>query len=241
MRTHTELVRLAEARPAIVDFSEHVVDAAEEDLILGGILSSGYLTTEPTDYPLITRTYRQSRLALCGIAAAVALVLLLVGTGSLAREGVHSQSTTSAPSRGRSSSLQSTGPTVQLAGYKFTLPVGFKTVDSPCAPMPPSIPLEGNDPFAAAGSADGGCIEVGLTAGTITGDPQPVEVGPYQGFLTSDGTTDVTLYVEMPTAAGKQYLMLTATGLSSSQIIAIAKAGLPSSIAPVPPCVSACG
>jgi hypothetical protein len=59
--------------------------------------------------------------------------------------------------------------------------------------------------------------------------------------LSSDGTTSVTLYVEMPTAAGKQYLLLTATGLSPNQVIAIAKAGLPSSITPVPPCTSDCG
>jgi hypothetical protein len=147
-----------------------------------------------------------------------------------------------------------TGPTMRLSSYRFKLPAGFKTVAGHCASAP-TIPATGSLPapttgpseatavtpfeaFAAAASADGGCIEAEFarTEGAIIpSGAQPVEVGPYQGFITSDSATGVVnLYVELVGGTDNTTLILTATGLSSDQVIAIAESGLPTSTSPAP-------
>jgi hypothetical protein len=155
-----------------------------------------------------------------------------------------------------------TGATIQLAGYRFRTPAGFKrssTCDtSPSDSGPPPIPR-----IATAASAEGGCVDGGIAILVGTGGPgailahipsyaEPVAVGSYHGYFLSHappdgcavpaGTTTpchvpvkMALYVNIPGAAGPRhlkYVVLYAQGLTEDQLIAVAQSGLPASPPP---------
>jgi hypothetical protein len=106
------------------------------------------------------------------------------------------------------------------------------------------MPVRGNNPFAAAASSKGGCLEAFLAAGraaAIPGAVQAIQVGPYQGLISRGPAPSVTLYVKGPAADGTHDLILVARRLSPAQVVAIAKTGLPATIGPIHLCTRDCG
>jgi hypothetical protein len=106
------------------------------------------------------------------------------------------------------------------------------------------MPVRGNNPFAAAASSKGGCLEAFLAAGraaAIPGAVQAIQVGPYQGLISRGPAPSVTLYVKGPAADGTHDLILVARRLSPAQVVAIAKTGLPATIGPIHLCTRNCG
>jgi hypothetical protein len=227
MRGSDEIERLSAAEPELLGRTESFVDASEEEQILEGILA--------TSRPRAGGRSRMSRrrravFVLVGAALAVAVV-------SVASIG-----------RGNRPTTHSTGPhpvalsgaTIQLAGYRFRTPAGFKASTSSCgapaaAAGKPKAVLNG---FSAAASADGGCVEAAYLivpspqGGTIPPDAQPVDVGQYQGYYAAqDSSGGSTLYVELPKAGGSSenhvYLVLLSQGLTEDQLVAVAVSGLP--------------
>ena len=149
------------------------------------------------------------------------------------------------------------GATIQLAGYRFRTPTGFKRSSSPCGDAGPL--LQG---FSAAASAQGGCIYGGIATLAGGGGPtaivahipakvEPVAIGDYRGYFLTHAPPDsgchatppstepcsqpqtqgdMALYVYIPHAAGPRqlrYVVLYAEGLTEEQLIAVAQSGLP--------------
>ena len=135
-----------------------------------------------------------------------------------------------------------TGVTIQVAGYHFKTPAGFKASSSGAChlligPRMSNLPPSPNA-FTTAASADGGCIEVtGLIlnpASQMLADAQPVDVGAYQGYLIHGELLQLlvaTTYDGIDTLGGPdtQYLVLTTNNLTADQLVAIALSGLPGS------------
>jgi hypothetical protein len=185
----------------------------------------------------------RSRRYLAGVAGAAAAALVVVGAFAVMGGGDSHPTSGTHPA----ATVPVAGTTIRLAGYSFQLPAGYQTVGSNCGALPPgltTIPVVGENSFAAAASTSGGCIEALLAAGdaaTVPAGAQSVQVGPYQGFVTLGAATDVVLYVEIPAAEGHHDLVLVANGLTANQVVAIAESGLPSSIGPTTPCTTGCG
>jgi hypothetical protein len=127
------------------------------------------------------------------------------------------------------------GQTLRLADFSFTLPTGAQVVtgaaasDGSCAPSPPPTPGVPETVTRAGGEftvVNGGCLNVDLAPPDVPGDARPVVVGTWNGFVLSDPAADsVTLYIDSST---NQDLVFTATGtgMSPSQLVAMAAAGL---------------
>lgn len=199
-------------------------------------------------------------LALAGIvvvAAVVAAAALHLGRGSKPMSngvGQHSRALT--------------GATIQLAGFRFRTPAGFKRSSSTCGAAPsgsgPATPLQR---ASAAASAEGGCVDGGMLTTVIAYTPphaEPVAVGSYQGYFLSHPPGDgchvspltptgcgrdqanapgMALYVNLPGAASSrhfEYLVLFAQGLTEDQLIAVAQSGLPA-LPPSTTCTQNCG
>lgn len=222
MRSPDALERLAAARPALPGF---LADAAEEERILARILASGRA-------PVPSARPRRAGLMLAGVAvlaAAAALAAIEFGHGTRAAI---------ARTHGRHS-VTLTGARIQLAGYHFRTPAGFKVSATGCLPPPdPNRPRPALDGFAAAASADGGCVGAAFlvsvspssSAARATPAGESVDVGAYQGYFEPAGTSGQSmLYVELPKAdrAEPVYLVLYAQGLTEDQLIAVAESGLP--------------
>ena len=99
--------------------------------------------------------------------------------------------------------------------------------------MRSSSPSAAGNGFAAAASADGGCVEafyvISTSGSAIPQGATPVDVGSYQGYVVAqDGADDSALYVVLP-GPGKywQALLLSAKGLTEAQLVAVAQSGLP--------------
>jgi hypothetical protein len=178
MRTRNALEALAVVgRPLLAD-AESLVDADEENRILERILASP--RTGPT---LAMRRYARPARALAGIAVVatvVALATLEIGRGR--------QSVTKGSAHGL------TGAAIQLAGYRFRTPAGFKTSSSPCgraaAGSGPVTVLRG---ISAAASTEGGCVEGGILTTNSPYTPprsQPVAVGNYRGYFLAHAPGD---------------------------------------------------
>lgn len=226
MRTSNALNRLSAAAPALLSRPESVVGPVEEDRILAGIFAAGPGAERPT-------AHRAGPVLLfAGAAVAVAAI-------GIVASGVVSRSTPPATRVGGGRHVVLSGPRIQLAGYRFRTPAGFKRSSGSCMPAAtagkPTTVLNG---FAAAASADGGCVEAayliapsGLQGGPIPGDAQPVAVGPYEGYFVSQSVDGGSaLYVGLPKAGGDQsivYLVLLARDLTEGQLIAVAESGLP--------------
>jgi hypothetical protein len=246
MPARTELDRLAAARPAILSRTEDVVDAAEENRMLQHILSATTGVPAKANVPPPVRPHQLARRLTGALAAAAATALMAGGVLTLSRTGASSprprQSTAARPAR----TAPRTGPVIRLAGYTFTMPAGFTAIARPCAPMPDrtGLPMRGSNPFTAAASSTGGCLEAVLAAGPaaiIPHSAQPIQVGPYQGFVSRRPAVSVILYVKMPAAGGNHELILVARRLSAAQVVAIATSGLPATIGPIHVCTKNCG
>lgn len=228
MRTRNALGRLAAAgRPLLADtFS--LVDEAEESRILERILASSRAQARP-------RMMRWLRPAL------LAGVAVLGGLVAASASGVFTHSRSAMPRPGgHHRHLALSGARIQLAGYHFRTPAGFKASRTSCISAPvPGQPRPSIDGFAAAASADGACVEgVYFVAadwlqahGLMPDASDAVDVGDYHGYFVppQDSGDKSALYVNLPNADGPRvvYLVLYARGVTKDQLIAIAESGLP--------------
>jgi len=243
MNIRTDLERLDDARPAVLHRTETVIDGEEEDRILDRILGSDRDTTGTENGATVRRSAIRSSRRVVGAAAAA--FLLIAGALVVMFEGGRSPFT-------RHDHAAATGPsrtphasTMKLVNYTFKLPSGFTTTIDPCAASGPgpATPVPVLEEFGAAASADGGCIEAFLSSSvTIPPGAQPVDVGPYQGYMATSGRSNIALYVSIPTADGGRYLVLLAQGLTSEQVLTIAQSAFPgSSPGPSSTCAAGCG
>lgn len=221
MRTRNELERLAAAGRPLLSAAESLVDTGERDRILARILASDRPATRPA-------RPRGMALVLVGVAvlaagAAVAVFESRPGGRPLTRPAGHHH-------------VALRGAKIEMAGYKFRTPTGFKHSAAACMSAPVAgKPRPALDGFAAAASADGGCVEaaylVGGNKADIPSDAAPVDVGSYHGyFVFQESSGESALYVDLPNAAGDQrlvYLVLFAHGMTEDQLIAVAESGLP--------------
>jgi hypothetical protein len=212
--------RLSAARPALPG---SLADGGDEDRILDRILAS--------DLPAGRATRRRTTLVLvvAVLVAAAAVASLEIGHGNRP-----------VASHGGRHPVALNGARIQLAGYHFRTPAGFKASKSSCISAPVADkPRPTIDGFAAAASADGGCVQaVGFVAadwlqahGQMPDAADLVDVGDHHGYFVSSQASGgkMTLYVNLPNADGQRvvYLVLVSRGLSADQLIAVAESGLP--------------
>jgi hypothetical protein len=223
MRTRNELERLTAAGRPLVANAESLVDTGEEDRILERILAS----ERPAP-----RGARRGRAVLALAGAAV-----LVAAAAVA--AIERGNSAASPPNGRTRHhpVALSGATFRLSSYRFKTPAGFKASSDSCvAASSSSGPVAVMNGFAAAASADGGCVEAFFTLESTDGSSpasngaQPVDVGTYPGyFVPADASGESTLYVQLPTFYNgeKQYVALFSEGLTEEQLIAVAQSGLP--------------
>jgi hypothetical protein len=178
-----------------------------------------------------TRRRRHAAAYVVGAAAAAALAAALA---------VPSGPTFPAPSTPKH------GAVLELASFHFALPSGFVPRDAGCTTPPSvSLPQDGNQAvhqvganpetvlqaMRSAASADGGCVEVALAAGSdvVPYGATQIAVGTYAGYVSTASNGDLTLDVAIPAAYGTNYLVLASEGLTQQQLVAIATSGLPDS------------
>ena len=219
MHATNELRRLAAAAPALLSQAESLVDGVEEDRILERILA----VPRPAERRRMGRT---ARAALAAVGAAVVAAVTVVALG-------HSPAAT----RTGGHRLALSGARIDLAGYRFRTPAGFKASSTACEHASLETPVRNG--FAAAASADGGCVEAAvlvapssLVGGAIPAAAQPVDVDRHQSYYAAGApeADEATLYVELPNATGDHrlaYLVLIARGLTEDQLVAVAESGLP--------------
>lgn len=222
MRTRNELDRLAASWRPLLSAAESLVDAGEQNRILARIVASPRSVAHP-------RRLSRPRIALAfgvtGIAVVAAVAVIGAGRWtSRTTSGNHSPGLT--------------GAKIALASYRFRTPAGFKTSTTSCLSAPvPDKPRPAIDGFAAAASADGGCLEAAylIADQPLRGpaDAQPVAVGQYHGYFVSQAQRaggQSSLFVDLPKAGGDQHqvsLLLLAQDLTEEQLIAVAESGLP--------------
>jgi hypothetical protein len=219
MRTGNELERLTVAEPALLGRTEHLVDASEREQILERILATD--RSPAARRGRISRS-RRTAFVLVGVALAAAAVAgVSVGHGS------RPASVSRGPERFRLS-----GASIQLAGYRFRTPAGFKRSAAACG----AAPSDSGSSFSAAAAADGGCVEAAylIAPSNVSADlpaANPVDVGSYQGhYVPPDAAGQSTLYVGLPKAGSSRnivYLVLIARGLAEDELVAVAVSGLP--------------
>ena len=216
MRTDNELERLTAAEPELLGQAESLVDASEQEQILDRILASGRPRAAGR-----SRVNRRRRTALLLVGAALAAAVVAVASIG---HGSQPASLSHGPHR-----FALSGATIKLAGYRFRTPAGFSRSATACAASPSAA----GDGFAAAASADGGCVEafylISTSGPAISPGATPVGVGSHQGYVVAqDGSDKSTLYVVLP-GAGKywQALLLSSEGLTEDQLIAVVLSGLP--------------
>ncbi len=175
----------------------------------------------------------RSRPRLAGVLAAGVVVAALAAGGSAYLSGAGQ----SRPHSPGGSVAPPAGATISLAGYTFKLPAGFRATDQKCPPpsggTAGSAPAAGGTRFAAGAAAHGGCVEVLMTSPAPQPSGDPVQVGPYQGYVVSVAASrQVTLQVEVPAVPGDQQaqgsrdLVVSARNLSQNQVIEIAARAL---------------
>jgi hypothetical protein len=217
MRTRNALERLTSAGLPLLAAAESLVDAAEEERILEWIFASSRPAARRIPSPRL-------RLALVGVAVvAVAAVVAAIDIGHSAPRGTGNQH------------VALNGAKLQLAGYHFRTPAGFTASSTACASAHRTGQPTTMQNFAAAASADGGCVEafvmISSSGSAVPADATPVDVGSYQGYITTDDSSQqLRLYVELPPLGGDfdwQAVVLFSQGLTTDQLIAVAQSGLP--------------
>jgi len=254
MRSRRALARLAAARPAVLSQTDSIVDSDEEDRILRRIIASDPGTSRPTALPARVATrHRASRLT-GAVAVAVVIGLAAYGVFALVRTALpgprHRVATAATP--------KSNGPTLRLAGYRFKLPADFTTVRTPCAPVPKGrgalTPEERDGTFSSAVSAGSRCIEAYLLAepaGTSYGMIRTDENMGFQvalngvvwfdpGYLAARDPSDVALSISFRSKSHNRDVVFFARGLSASEVLAIARTGLPAPKESAASCVKPC-
>lgn len=220
MRTRNPVERLAAAGRPLLAEAVALVDASEENRILELIFASDRRVA------VVHRRWRP--VLVFALGAVVAAAIAVVSTGTF-------QSSNRAGGRHR---VALTGPKIEVAGFHFRTPAGFSASTSSCLSRPvPGRPRPAIDGFAAAASADGGCLEAAylLADQSLHGpaDAQPIDVGQYQGYFvpqTRGPAGQSSLFVDLPKAGGGQLkvsLLLLSQGLTEDQLIAVAESGLP--------------
>jgi hypothetical protein len=228
MRTRNELERLAAASRPLLDEADSLVGAGEEERILERVLAFDRAAAA---------VHRRRRARLVVV---LALVAVLAAAGTVAAIEVGRGNQPSSRPTGHHHQVALSGSKIQLAGYKFRTPAGFKPSTRSCISAPvASKPRPSIDGFAAAASADGGCVElVYLVAadwlqahGLMPDAADAVDVGQYKGYFVPPQASgkESTLYVNLPGAAGRRvvFLVLLSRGLTEAQLIAVAESGLP--------------
>lgn len=225
MRARNEIDRLAAALRPLQAQADALVGALDEDAILEQLVA--------TDRSSPKHVHRRP------LAFALAGLVVVAIAITAALESVRGNA------QGHRFSLS--GAPIQLAGYRFRTPAGFKASSAACPDLvstlmpgqgPPSTALY--DGFAAAGSADGGCIQAFLQIPGYPGGPplptdaERVTVREYQGYIVdhgfNHGSEGETLYVDLRQTEpnGRSiFLMLYSEGLTKEQLIAVAASGLP--------------
>ena len=218
MRTRNSLERLAAAGRPLLSAVEPLVDASEEEQILERILAS---SRSATPRP---RTLASLRPSLLLGAVVIAVVVAAVAIEVAGRR----PPSTTAAGHHRPVGKETT---ITLDGYRFRLPAGYRRSSAACEPVTstPGRPMTVIYAVRAAASAEGGCLDVTLMAGSslVPPDAQAVVVGPFNGFLMAQGSERETLYLGIPVADGDHYLVLAAQGLTPAQLLAVARSGLP--------------
>lgn len=122
-----------------------------------------------------------------------------------------------------------TNTTVELAGYRFTLPRGAVLATAAatwCEPIAHSAAntiAQGGGIFTIVGQ---GCLNLDVKPTQMPARAQRVAVGAYTGFIVSDPAAGrVTLYVRT-SSANAVVLTSTRTGLSEAQLITMARIAL---------------
>jgi hypothetical protein len=254
MRSRRALARLAAVRPAVLSQTDRIVDSEEEDRILRRIIASDPRTSTPTALPGRVATRHRARRLTGAVAVAVIIGLAAYGVFALVRialPGPHPRVATAATPK-------STGPTLWLASYRFKLPADFATVRTTCAPAPKRfgalIPEERIAAFSSAVSAGGRCIEAYLIAEPAKPASEdlratdnlafpPVLYGsvwPDSGYVAARDPSEVALSLNFRAKSGDNEVVFFAHGLSASDVLAIARTGLPAARGSAPSCVTPC-
>jgi hypothetical protein len=228
MRTRDELERLTAAGRPLLAEAESLVGAGEEERILERVLAFDRAAAA---------VHRRRR---AGLVLVLGLLAVLAAAGTVAALEVGRGNQPSSRPTGHHHQLALRGSRILLAGYKFRTPAGFKPSTRSCISAPvANSPRPSIDGFAAAASADGGCVElVYLVAadwlqahGLMPDATDAVAVGRYKGYFVPPQASgkESTLYVNLPGADGKRvvFLVLLSRGLTEAQLIAVAESGLP--------------
>jgi hypothetical protein len=254
MRSRRALARLAAARPAVLSQTDGIVDSDEEDRILRRIIAADPGTSTPRALPGRVATRHRARRLTGAVAAAVTIGLAAYGVFALVRialPGPHRRVATA-------TTPKSTGPTLRLAGYRFKLPADFATSRTPCAPAPKRfgalIPEGRNAAFSSAVSAGGRCIEAYLIAEPARPASEDLRatdnlafplvlygsVWPDSGYVAARDPSEVALSLNFRAKSGDNEVIFVAHGLSASEVLAIARTGLPAARGSASSCVTPC-
>jgi hypothetical protein len=254
MRSRRALARLAAVRPAVLSQTDRIVDSEEEDRILRRIIAADPRTSTPIALPGRVATRHPARRLTGAVAVTVIIGLAAYGVFSLVRiavPGPHPRVATAA-------TPTSTGPTLRLASYRFKLPADFATVRTTCAPAPKGFdaltPDGRNAAFSSAVSAGSRCIEAYLIAEPATASSEGFQaadnlafplvlygsVWPDSGYLAARDPSDVTLSIIFRSKRANNEVVFFAHGLSASEVLAIARTGLPATRGSAPSCVTPC-
>ncbi len=166
------------------------------------------------------------------IGAGLAVAALAAGGGAYLAGGAAGGS---APDRSSAAPAQPAGASIQLDGYTFKLPAGFRATSQHCATSARGTSATAASArFAAGAAAHGGCVEVLFLTRPlrVPGDATPVKVGPYQGYAQVSPSPSrhpilrLAVYGELLGTTGTSELIISAKNLSENQVINIAARAL---------------
>jgi hypothetical protein len=238
-----------------------MTDRAERDALSHRIKQAAADISDTTRLAAAPLTEMNHRPRSHGRSFSVGLALvatLLVGIGTYVATTGGAPAPHARPQTSRSSGSLS-GGTIRLAAATFRLPEGFHSQATQCAPTPAgldAVRFTGSS-YTASAAAGGRCLSTWLGAsGPAPSGSAAVTVGAYQGALATDRVTGFsTLYVTIPAdlylhvvsstgganASATLDLVLSAKGLSTAELVAIAASGIPTHAASFGTCNSDCG
>lgn len=197
-------------------------DELEADLRTALARRAAEVPTEAADR-LCGRDYRPRsrdwRAATAGMAIAATTAVTGGYLAWVFADGTNHPPTTSA---------KQASATIQLDGYRFALPAGFKATAAPCGQRLPGMPAPGSSRFAAGAAAHGGCVEAVLST---QADPpaasSTLTIGRHLAFVSAgQPTAAIELYVDIHSDSSYRWLVIAATDLSQRQVVTIAAKAL---------------